>query len=127
MALAAGVPVPEVFVLEREPGINALAAGYASADTALAVPLGALDRLNRDQIQGVLTHEIFPALSRRPLADLKRLDQTVATPTAADGRLEVFECAAAGPVAGADGRRPGPAPFTRAAGTPRPLGTRRGT
>ena len=58
MALAAGVPVPEVFVLEREPGINALAAGYTTADAAVAVTRGALDKLSRDQLQGVLAHEM---------------------------------------------------------------------
>ncbi len=58
MALAAGVPVPEVFVLEREPGINAFAAGYTPADAAVAVTRGALDKLDRDQLQGVVAHEL---------------------------------------------------------------------
>jgi Zn-dependent protease with chaperone function len=58
MALAAGVPVPQVFVLEHEPGINAFAAGYTPADAAIAVTRGALEKLNRDQLQGVIAHEI---------------------------------------------------------------------
>jgi Zn-dependent protease with chaperone function len=58
MALAAGVPVPEVFVLERESGINAFAAGYTPADAAVAVTRGALDKLDRDQLQGVVAHEL---------------------------------------------------------------------
>lgn len=58
MALAAGVPVPEIFVLEREPGINAFAAGFTPADAAVAVTRGALEKLDRDQLQGVIAHEL---------------------------------------------------------------------
>jgi Zn-dependent protease with chaperone function len=43
MAIAAGVPVPAIFVLEEEGGINAFAAGYAPADAAITVTRGALD------------------------------------------------------------------------------------
>jgi Zn-dependent protease with chaperone function len=57
VALASGVPVPEVYVLEHEPGINAFAAGWSPADAAVAVTGGALDRLNRDELQGVIAHE----------------------------------------------------------------------
>jgi Zn-dependent protease with chaperone function len=57
VALASGVPVPEVYVLEHEPGINAFAAGWSPADAAIAVTRGALDRLNRDELQGVIAHE----------------------------------------------------------------------
>jgi Zn-dependent protease with chaperone function len=44
MALAAGVPVPSVYVLE-EPGINAFAAGYAPGDAVVAVSQGCLNYL----------------------------------------------------------------------------------
>lgn len=57
MSIASGVPVPAVFVLEQEPGINAFAAGYSTSDAAVAVTRGALDRLNRDELQGVVAHE----------------------------------------------------------------------
>lgn len=57
MALACGVPVPRVFVLDGEPGINAFAAGFTLRDAAIAVTRGALDRLNRDELQGVIAHE----------------------------------------------------------------------
>lgn len=57
IAIASGVPMPEVFVLEREPGINAFAAGWSPRDAAVAVTRGALDRLNRDELQGVVAHE----------------------------------------------------------------------
>ena len=57
MSIASGVPVPTVFVLEQESGINAFAAGYTTSDAAVAVTRGALDRLNRDELQGVIAHE----------------------------------------------------------------------
>jgi Zn-dependent protease with chaperone function len=57
MAIASGVPVPEIYVLEHERGINAFAAGHTPANAAVAVTQGALDRLNRDQLQGVIAHE----------------------------------------------------------------------
>ncbi|EDZ97658.1 peptidase M48 Ste24p [Burkholderia sp. H160] len=62
MALAAGVPVPPVYVLE-EPGINAFAAGYAPGDAVVAVSRGALDYLNRDELQGVVAHEFSHILN----------------------------------------------------------------
>jgi Zn-dependent protease with chaperone function len=57
MAIASGVPVPEVYVLERESAINAFAAGWSPADAAVAVTRGTLDRLNRDELQAVIGHE----------------------------------------------------------------------
>lgn len=63
MALASGVPVPDVYVLEREPGINAFAAGYTTADAAIAVTRGTLEKLNREQLQGVIAHEFSHILN----------------------------------------------------------------
>jgi len=57
IALASGVPVPEIYVLEQEAGINAFAAGFTPADAAVAVTRGALEKLNRDELQGVIAHE----------------------------------------------------------------------
>ncbi|MFV2100676.1 M48 family metallopeptidase [Micromonospora sp. LOL_024] len=57
MALAAGVPVPEVYILPEETAINAFAAGWSTSDAAVAVTRGALQRLNRDELQGVIAHE----------------------------------------------------------------------
>lgn len=57
IAIASGVPVPEIYVLEQESGINAFAAGYAPSDAVVAVTRGALERLNRDELQGVIAHE----------------------------------------------------------------------
>jgi Zn-dependent protease with chaperone function len=57
MAIASGMPVPKVYVLEHEAGINAFAAGWSSGDAVVAVTRGALERLNRDELQGVIAHE----------------------------------------------------------------------
>ncbi|PZS15322.1 MAG: peptidase M48 [Pseudonocardiales bacterium] len=63
MSLASGVPVPRLFVLEKEPGINAFAAGYTPADAAITVTAGALQQLNRDELQGVIGHEFSHVLN----------------------------------------------------------------
>jgi Zn-dependent protease with chaperone function len=57
MAIASGIPVPEIYVLEQEQGINAFAAGYSTSDAAVAVTRGTLEHLNRDELQGVIAHE----------------------------------------------------------------------
>src|SRR5262245_24477164 len=62
MALAAGVPVPPVYVLQ-EPGINAFAAGYAPGDAVVAVSQGCLNYLTRDELQGVVAHEFSHILN----------------------------------------------------------------
>src|SRR5690606_21783447 len=63
IAIASGVPMPALFVLEHESGINAFAAGYGPSDAAIAVTRGALDRLNRDELQGVIAHEFSHVLN----------------------------------------------------------------
>ncbi|UNK58161.1 M48 family metallopeptidase [Pseudoxanthomonas daejeonensis] len=63
IAIASGVPVPRLFVMEQEAGINAFAAGYSPSDAAIAVTRGALDRLNRDELQGVIAHEFAHVLN----------------------------------------------------------------
>jgi Zn-dependent protease with chaperone function len=63
MSIAAGVPVPDIFVLESESGINAFAAGLEQSDAAVAVTRGALERLNRAELQGVVAHEFSHILN----------------------------------------------------------------
>jgi len=63
MAIASGVPVPDIFVLEHEQGINAFAAGYSTSDAAVAVTRGALENLSRDELQGVIAHEFSHILN----------------------------------------------------------------
>jgi Zn-dependent protease with chaperone function len=63
MAIASGVPMPEVYLLEQETGINAFAAGHNSANAAVAVTRGALSTLNRAELQGVIAHEFSHILN----------------------------------------------------------------
>ncbi|MGH8432372.1 MAG: M48 family metallopeptidase, partial [Solimonas sp.] len=63
MAIASGVPVPAIYWLPQETGINAFAAGYTPADAAVAVTRGALDKLTRDELQGVIGHEFSHILN----------------------------------------------------------------
>ncbi len=63
MAIASGVPVPEIYVLEQEMGINAFAAGFAPGDAAVAVTRGTLEMLDRDELQGVIAHEFSHILN----------------------------------------------------------------
>ena len=62
MAIASGVPVPQVYVLPEQ-GINAFAAGFEQSDTVIGVTAGALHSLNREQLQGVIAHEFSHILS----------------------------------------------------------------
>jgi Zn-dependent protease with chaperone function len=63
MALASGVGVPRVFVMDGQSSINAFAAGYSPNEAAVIVTEGALKRLNRDEIQGVIAHEFSHILN----------------------------------------------------------------
>ena len=63
MSIASGVPVPDVYVMEHESGINAFAAGYSAGDAAIAVTRGTLDLLDREELQGVVAHEFSHVLN----------------------------------------------------------------
>lgn len=63
MAIASGVPVPEIYVLEEEQGINAFAAGFSPSDAAIAVTRGTLELLDRNELQGVIAHEFSHILN----------------------------------------------------------------
>ncbi len=63
MAIASGLPVPPVYLLENEAGINAFAAGHTSGDAVVAVTSGTLQRLTRDELQGVIAHEFSHILN----------------------------------------------------------------
>ncbi len=62
MALASGVPVPPVYVLPEQ-GINAFAAGHASADAVIGITEGSMRLLTRDELQGVVAHEFSHVLN----------------------------------------------------------------
>jgi Zn-dependent protease with chaperone function len=63
MALASGTPVPAVYILPGEGGINAFAAGHTPGDAVVAVSAGCLDYLTRDELQGVVAHEFSHILN----------------------------------------------------------------
>jgi Zn-dependent protease with chaperone function len=63
IAIASGIPMPEVYVLEQEPGINAFAAGFTTGDAAVTVTRGTLETLSRDELQGVIGHEFSHILN----------------------------------------------------------------
>ena len=63
MAIASGVPVPPVYMLANEQGINAFAAGYSPSDAVVAVTRGTAEQLTRDQLQGVVAHEFSHILN----------------------------------------------------------------
>lgn len=57
MAIAAGLPRPRVFVIP-DPDPNAFATGKDPANASIAVTQGLLDKLSRDELQGVIAHEM---------------------------------------------------------------------
>ena len=63
MAIASGIPVPQVYVLDAENNINAFAAGLEITDSAVAVTKGTLNKLNREELQGVIGHEFSHILN----------------------------------------------------------------
>lgn len=71
MAIASGVPVPPVYLMEKEGGINAFAAGFSPDDAVIGITRGALQTLNREEQQGVLAHEFSHILNGDMWLDLK--------------------------------------------------------
>jgi Zn-dependent protease with chaperone function len=57
MALASGMPVPPVYLMDNESGVNAFAAGFTPADAVIGVTRGTVEALTRDELQGVIAHE----------------------------------------------------------------------
>ncbi|MFQ6105105.1 MAG: M48 family metallopeptidase [Candidatus Glassbacteria bacterium] len=57
MTIAAGVPMPRIFIIE-DTATNAFATGRKPEKAAVTVTRGLLDKLNRDQLQGVIAHEL---------------------------------------------------------------------
>lgn len=63
MALASGISVPQVYVMDDEREINAFTAGYSPNEAAVVVTRGALENLDRDELQGVVAHEFSHILN----------------------------------------------------------------
>lgn len=73
MAIASGVPVPEAYIIDQESSINAFAAGYSSEDSVVAVTRGAIEQLDRDELQGVIAHEFSHILNGDARINLRLL------------------------------------------------------
>lgn len=56
IAISSSLPVPPVYIMESRQ-INAFAAGLNANSAAVAITRGALDKLTRDEVQGVIAHE----------------------------------------------------------------------
>ncbi len=63
MSIAAGLPVPKVYIIP-DPAPNAFATGRNPKNASIAVTAGLLGRLNRDELQGVIAHEMSHILHR---------------------------------------------------------------
>lgn len=63
MSIASGVPMPQVYILDREDRINAFAAGFTTEDAVIGITRGAVNKLNRDELQGVIAHEFSHILN----------------------------------------------------------------
>ena len=63
MAIAANLPVPKVYII-NDPAPNAFATGRSPETASVAVTAGLLGRLNRDELQGVIAHEMSHILHR---------------------------------------------------------------
>jgi Zn-dependent protease with chaperone function len=63
MAIASGTPVPPVYLLDKERGINAFAAGTSPQNAVIGVTRGSVDSLSRDELQGVIAHEFSHILN----------------------------------------------------------------
>lgn len=63
MAIASGVPVPSVYIMNGEQGINAFAAGDTAVNSVIGVTRGCIEKLNRDELQGVIAHEFSHILN----------------------------------------------------------------
>ncbi len=57
MSIAAGVPMPKVRIMETD-ALNAFATGTSTSNASIAVTRGLLNTLNRDELQGVVAHEM---------------------------------------------------------------------
>jgi Zn-dependent protease with chaperone function len=71
MAVASGMTVPEIYLLDCERGINSFAAGHTRDDVAIGVTFGAMKLLARDELQGVIAHEFSHVLKGDTRLNLK--------------------------------------------------------
>ena len=58
LCIAAGAQRPQAMVLPRDQSLNAFAAAWEAEDAVIVVSMGALDYLSRDELKGVVAHEL---------------------------------------------------------------------
>ena len=63
MAIAAQLPMPKIYII-NDPAPNAFATGRNPQNASVAITAGLLGRLNRDELQGVIAHEMSHILHR---------------------------------------------------------------
>ena len=63
MAIASGIAVPPVYLLASEDAINALVAGHSPSEAVIVATRGAVQKLSRDELQGVMGHEFSHILN----------------------------------------------------------------
>lgn len=63
MAISSGLPVPQVWLMDNDQGINAFAAGSQPGNAVIGVTRGTMQRLNRAELQGVIAHEFSHILN----------------------------------------------------------------
>ena len=71
ISIASGVYPPPVYLLINEDGINAFAAGFSIDDAVIGITRGAIENLNRDELQGVIAHEFSHILNGDMKLNLK--------------------------------------------------------
>ncbi|MDR3232873.1 MAG: M48 family metallopeptidase [Planctomycetaceae bacterium] len=63
MAIASGIPVPTIYIIDNEHSINAFAAGFSPNAAVIGVNRGTVELLTRDELQGVIAHEFSHILN----------------------------------------------------------------
>lgn len=63
MAIASGIPAPQIWIMDDENSINAFAAGTQPSNAVIGVTRGTLHQLNRAELQGVIAHEFSHILN----------------------------------------------------------------
>jgi len=63
MAIASGMPVPQVYMMDHEESINAFAAGTEASNAVIGVTRGCVQRLSREELEGVIAHEFSHILN----------------------------------------------------------------
>ena len=104
MSIASGVAVPPVYLMRYEDAVNALVAGYSANEAVIVATLGAVEKLSRDELQGVMGHEFSHILNGDMALNL-RLAALLAGLTwlGEQGEALVFAAARAQRAAGREG------------------------